>query len=316
MSLGSIRDPTESKSRLVEFSPPADGHVVVRVYEERRNPAILAAYFFFTLATVVAAGVAVWIDPSYGALILAVASIGLALAKDRLAPYTKGALVAEESPEREPVSDLFPAAAQVEGSSVEEKLRQAVDEEARRAFNEDTDAESGPTPAALEAAQTVEQLARQSRRPAVREQVRDLAGEYESIRKLMPPGDARTRRMEVVFAKMRALAFASKPLLDDLKQSDSPGERLAAVAILQMTPDPTSLDWLADRVKAEKPFIGYHAAVALLNAARELANGHRGKVKAAIEAALAYLGPGKDETDRKRTLDEALRVVSAPPEND
>jgi hypothetical protein len=50
----------------------------------------------------------------------------------------------------------------------------------------------------------------------------------------MRPSNERTDRMEQIFEKMRALATASYPLLDELAKSPSPGDRLAAVAILEV----------------------------------------------------------------------------------
>ena len=42
----------------------------------------------------------------------------------------------------------------------------------------------------------------------------------------------------------------------------------AAVSILEAIPNADHLPWLAERISVEKAFIGYHAAIALLNAAR------------------------------------------------
>jgi hypothetical protein len=76
----------------------------------------------------------------------------------------------------------------------------------------------------------------------IRRQVHDLAVEYERIRATMRPSDSRTRRMEVVLTKMRTLAFAAYPLLDQLTNSSSAGERLAAVAILEVRPSQAYLN--------------------------------------------------------------------------
>jgi hypothetical protein len=74
--------------------------------------------------------------------------------------------------------------------------------------------------------------------------------------------------MEQVASQMKSLALAAQPLLDDLKNSSSAGERLAAVTFLEITPQEDSLDWLVERIVTERPFIGYHAALGLLAAAR------------------------------------------------
>jgi hypothetical protein len=97
----------------------------------------------------------------------------------------------------------------------------------------------------------------------VRAQVRSYAQLYERTRQRMRASDARTLRMEQIFEKMRNLATASYPLLHELAASYSPGERLAAVAILQVFAAEQSLPFLVKLVGSEKPFVGYHAAKAL-----------------------------------------------------
>jgi hypothetical protein len=62
---------------------------------------------------------------------------------------------------------------------------------------------------------------------------------------------------------MRALANASYPLLNELANSPSPGERLSAVAILQAFASERYLPLLVNLVRSEQPFVGYHAVKAL-----------------------------------------------------
>jgi hypothetical protein len=116
-----------------------------------------------------------------------------------------------------------------------------------------------------------------------------LAKEYEDIRRSMPSGDPRTRKMETIASKMRSVARPNYPLLNSLVESSSAGERLAAVSILEEIPNRTYLTWLADRVGTEKPFIAYHATVALLTAARNLPSSDREEVQKAIIRAEDYL---------------------------
>jgi hypothetical protein len=97
----------------------------------------------------------------------------------------------------------------------------------------------------------------------VRGQVRSYARLYERTRQRLHASHERTSRMEEIFQKMRALATASYPLLDELVISPSPGERLAAVAILQVFNSERSLPFLVKLVGSEKPFVGYHAIKAL-----------------------------------------------------
>jgi hypothetical protein len=158
----------------------------------------------------------------------------------------------------------------------------------------------------------------ESDRAAVRAQIAELAAEYEGLRKAMEAGDARTRRMEVIASRMRTLARSTIPLLSDLTDSASPGERLAAITALQEVPDAAWLRWLADRFAAgvETPFVGYHAALALLAAARGLGPDELPEVRRALNHAAALASRLRRDTDRATTLrhaeDELLRREGTP----
>jgi hypothetical protein len=127
-----------------------------------------------------------------------------------------------------------------------------------------------------------------------------LAKEYGHLRRHMDPGDARTRRLEVVTSKMTTLALSADPLVPKFTRHPSPGVRLAAVATLETVPRAEFLEWLADRLLAEKPFVGYHAALALLTAARRLEPGDLRGVRAAIVRAKSFRLP--PDSDRDITL--------------
>lgn len=159
--------------------------------------------------------------------------------------------------------------------------------------------------------------ARQSRRnatasdiAATREQVAVLAREYEQLRESLPSGNERTRLMEVVESRMRSLALQCYPIVGELARSPSAGERLAAVATLKEIPDPQYLTWLADRVGVEKPFLAYHATVALLQAAHKLAEGDLGRIRDAIQTAQRTIQALKQkDLNQVRVLEQALGVV-------
>lgn len=88
----------------------------------------------------------------------------------------------------------------------------------------------------------------------------------------------------------------------ELLSTAHPGHRLAAVTVLQVLPDPEHLPWLVERIAAEKPFIGYHAAVALLAAARESPVGDLPRVEEALVQAEAASWRLRPDTDRATTL--------------
>lgn len=143
--------------------------------------------------------------------------------------------------------------------------------------------------------------------------IRALAAEYVEVRAIMPPGDARTVRMEVLASRMQALAADCYRDLPVLTRSSSAGERLAAVAFLHAIPHPDHLRWLADRYlpgdHEEKPFVQYHAGAALLAAVRVLAGTHAPELGIAVHAALDAADHLSRDSDRYRILVEALHSL-------
>src|SRR5262249_9573268 len=117
--------------------------------------------------------------------------------------------------------------------------------------------------------------------------------------------NARTRKMEIVAAKMRALACDAYFMLEYLAKNPQPGCRLAAVSLLEIRPNPEYLEWLSERLAPEKPFVGYHAALALIAAARVLGLSYKARIDSAIERAQRLLGSGLENTDRARALTTA-----------
>ena len=116
--------------------------------------------------------------------------------------------------------------------------------------------------------------------------------------------------MEVVVSKMRALGRAVVPFRYDLRASPSPGQRLVAIASYQVAPDYDSLGWLVDRLGAEKPFVGYHAAVALLTAAQDgLAKDNLDELQKAVQLVAALDLPA--DSDRIATIQQFTARVQA-----
>ena len=211
------------------------------------------------------------------------------------------------------------ARADTEVMDTASRLRNIVNQAAQRAIEVNPQAGRGPSTEMIEAAQEVGQLALRTDLAVIRRQIADLAQEYESSRANMASGPERTRRMELIITKMRTLAFAGYPLLPELTSSASPGQRLAAIATLQVKPDPTYLRWLAERIGVEQPFIAYHAAIALLYAARALNPSYYPELQhltsAAKERLIKILGSEKAaEADTFVTLEAAEKELPAPQE--
>ena len=147
---------------------------------------------------------------------------------------------------------------------------------------------------------------------STRRRIDELSARYEGIRSTMLPGGERTRAMEVVASSMRSHALAGYTLIDELITSESAGHRLAAVSFLEVTPDIRHVDWLGARLSAEAPFIGYHAALALLAATRTLEPKDLPTVEAAIERAQASLAREVQiGTDRSLVLQQARVELSS-----
>ncbi len=138
--------------------------------------------------------------------------------------------------------------------------------------------------------------------------IQKLAADYEELRRDLPAGRIRTQRMTAVFSEMKTKAGGVQTMLETFEQSRSAGIRLAAVAILQMFPNAQHLDWLAERLdnpSVEKPFVGYQAAVALLEAARALPVEECGRLKTALDRALTLAEKLPSDPDRIFVLKNA-----------
>ena len=137
---------------------------------------------------------------------------------------------------------------------------------------------------------------------------------YEKTRQRQPASGEGTNRMEQIFQKMRALADASYPLLDELAASPLPGERLAAVSILQVFASERFLPFLAKLVGSEKPFAGYHATRALRFAVGSLDSQAYPRLLEAIDEAIGALreshnGSVKDRMDQLQAARGELQAL-------
>lgn len=136
----------------------------------------------------------------------------------------------------------------------------------------------------------------------VREQLGAYANIYERTRQLMRASNERTRRMTAIFNEMRELATAAYPLLDELANSPAPGERLAAVAVLQVLAAEKHLPFLVKVLGAEKPFVGFQAALALSKAVRSLHPRGYARLWQAIQEAKEALKTAPVSEDRERQI--------------
>jgi hypothetical protein len=149
--------------------------------------------------------------------------------------------------------------------------------------------------------------------PAVREQLYALIQEYDQSRRDLPPGFVRTKKMTAIVAGMRALSLAALPLQAQLISESSPGARLAAICMLQISPDPDYFDWIIERLNAEdQAFILCQAAVAVLELVQSGKLDDKIKTHDAICGALHHISSFGDHPDQNtiEILQSAVAKVS------
>jgi hypothetical protein len=148
---------------------------------------------------------------------------------------------------------------------------------------------------------------------AVRDQIFDLASQYESIRAEMQSGPIRTRRMNEIAAGMRTLALAGLPLRTELTRSKIAGGRLAAICMLQVEPRPRYFRWLIDRLKTEShAFILFQAALAILELVKKRLYINVEETRSAILDAVRVISAvpgGQPDQNTLDALNEALGQV-------
>jgi hypothetical protein len=139
--------------------------------------------------------------------------------------------------------------------------------------------------------------------------VERLADEYDQLRDTLPSGPDRTRLMSGVMAEMASQAGAVAPHLPRLTESPRAGERLAAVAALQSIVAPHYLPWLVTRLVQERPFVAFHAAVALLALLPRLTPQQRESVKQGVQAAQKELADkGLRDAERDAVMARILQA--------
>jgi hypothetical protein len=161
-----------------------------------------------------------------------------------------------------------------------------IDRSAREA--EKREALTNEVPASeIAAAARVGRMVESSDLSNIRARMLEFAREYEATRANMKPSPERTQAMNAIVAKMRTLGIAATPLLRDLAtDGDSPGKRLAALAILQLAPDLSYLDWVVERMRHEQPFLLFHASLVLLAMVRSFGAQSREQLDAALNRSL------------------------------
>jgi len=144
------------------------------------------------------------------------------------------------------------------------------------------------------------------------QRLRELCETYDAVRIDMQSGPNRTRRMTDILEEMKAEAPAARSLLATFTGHSSAGYRLAAIGILQVFPAVDQLTWLADRLNPdlEAPFIGYQAAIALLQAVRGLPDSDCPTLRAEVTRARTLAQRNANDPPRISALDYALKELA------
>lgn len=167
---------------------------------------------------------------------------------------------------------------------------------------------SMPSTAQVKAATEVERLASRDPRAAI-EKMEELAREYEQTRSSLPSSEERTRRMADVVGRMTVIALGAVSQLARFSASARPGERLAAVVILKLRFDGSYSKWLADRLVDDPPFIGFHAASALLAGSRLLGGAQLETLRDAVAVSSKILQEKgwNNDPSRDKLIDQILQ---------
>jgi hypothetical protein len=207
---------------------------------------------------------------------------------------------------RSELISLFKRVKKAKVAGVEVELGEILKESEKEAISQVADAPRGPTQKEIARANKVDELSAGVDSGYLDQQLSDVAREYEQVRASLPASSERTRKMSTVASKMRALGAVAFKRRYRLMASPSPGDRLLAICGLQVFPDFEMIEWLANRVENEKPFVGYHAILALTEAAK---NGQGKPNKLEFTKALAVLQKIDLKGDPGRT--DALAAFKA-----
>lgn len=158
------------------------------------------------------------------------------------------------------------------------------------------DAKGAISPSEIIAADRIKDELAEIGEQTIASQLDRLCIEYDTIRRVTPSSDQRTRAMTQILVRMRLLGPSMSKFIANYMSSGSAGSRLAAVAMMQIQPDKADLGWLVRRFGEEAPFVFYHAALALQSIANSIPN-RLPEVKAAATSALNMVRSFEGEPD-------------------
>jgi hypothetical protein len=145
---------------------------------------------------------------------------------------------------------------------------------------------------------------------ALETEINSLVDEYNTTRRTMPSGAARTAKMTTIVANMISLLNDVKPAPFDVAtylNSENEGQRLAGYAYLYANPDPRFAPKIASALASDKPFGQYWALKTLRRQVQKDPEALDFNTRRSLEELLGRLGPG---TDRGYELRQLLRETA------
>ena len=134
----------------------------------------------------------------------------------------------------------------------------------------------------------------------IRRNLQSLFQRYETMSQSRKT-NSRVAEQSAICDEMRRWLRNAFPLLQELLNGSSEGERLAAILILQLYPDSIQLDWLVNQMSSSSQMLRSQAARALWSAAQNLETSHLLAVQNALQR---YHSEQKDviEVDKVENL--------------
>lgn len=146
---------------------------------------------------------------------------------------------------------------------------------------------------------------------ALEAEIHTLVDEYNTTRRTMPSGAARTAKMTTIVSNMISLLNDVKPAPFDVAaylNSENDGQRLAAYAYLYANPDPRFAPKIASALANDKPFGQYWGLKTLRRQVQTDPEALDFNTRRSLEELLGRLGPG---TDRAYELRHLLQETAA-----
>lgn len=165
---------------------------------------------------------------------------------------------------RHQIRDLLARLVRIDVAGAKFEFARQAEHRGQRILRKEPNATGSLTPEQQKAAEEIAGLASTESQQAVRKEMLRVAMEYNRANSIIDQ-KAKAQAKDRALVEMRLLSLAASNLLDELRLSGSFGERLAAIAILQLRPRPSQeiLSWLADQLVLSDDVLVKQASLAI-----------------------------------------------------